>query len=119
MQRNMDLCRDILIYVEGLTFKPMPQKVELDNYSEEEIEYHLKLLNQAGLIDAEDLSKSTQETRWRVHSLTWSGHEFVEASRNNSRWQEAKETIKKNGVGMAFDLIKEVLIASAKEAVGL
>lgn len=119
MQRNMDLCRDILIYVESLEFKSVPQKVELENYSEEEIAYHLKLLSQAGLIDAEDISKSTQEIRWRVHSLTWSGHEFVEASRSNSRWLAAKEKIKKTGVGMAFEVIKALLIASSKDALGL
>ncbi|MCW3110294.1 MAG: hypothetical protein JWQ09_4800 [Segetibacter sp.] len=115
----MDLCRDILIYVESLTFKSQPQKVQIDNYTDEEIQYHIKLLNQAGLIDAENISKSTQETSWRVHSLTWNGHEFVEASRNNSRWQEAKEIMKKNSVGMAFDTIKAVLISLAKEALGL
>lgn len=119
MQRNMDLCRDILIHVEALSFRSLPQKVTIDNYTDEEIQYHIKLLNQAGLIDAENISKSTQETSWRVHSLTWNGHEFVEASRNSSRWQEAKEIIKENGVGMAFDTIKAVLIGLAKEAVGL
>lgn len=119
MKRNMDLCRDILIYVESLSFLSQPQKVAVDGFSEEEIQYHLKLLNQAGLIDAENKSRDTQKVRWRVHALTWQGHEFVEASRNKSAWDNAKSMIKDKGVGMAFDTIKALLIASAKENVGL
>ena len=119
MKRDMDLCRDILIYVEELSFQSQPQKVSINEFSEEEIQYHLKLLSQAGLVDAEDTSITTQSTSWRVHALTWQGHEFIEASRSKTAWDNAKSIVKEKGVGMAFDTLKAILIASAKEAVGL
>jgi hypothetical protein len=46
--------------------------------------------------------------------LTWKGHEFLEASRDDTRWKQAKETVVKKAGGVVFELLKEVLIEGAK-----
>jgi hypothetical protein len=44
--------------------------------------------------------------------LTWLGHEFLEASREPSRWEKAKEISRKAGgltVGMMLDVLKQLM----------
>lgn len=110
MKRDMDLCREILLDLEGKDFGPGAIKVEIPGRSEQEVSYHLKLLDQAGLVEAEDLSKSTQNMKWRAFCLTWDGHEFLEASKNPDTWERMKETLKEKSVGMSFDIVKALLI---------
>ena len=45
MKRDMDLCREILLYLEEKPFAPGPIKVEIDAKSEQDVSYHLMLLD--------------------------------------------------------------------------
>ncbi|MCF6156804.1 MAG: DUF2513 domain-containing protein [Candidatus Brocadia sp.] len=56
MKRDMDLVRQILLAIEA--HKDMKQKIklEIEGYSEEQIMYHVKILADAGLIEATDVS---------------------------------------------------------------
>lgn len=65
------------------------------------------------------MTHSSECTRWRVHALTWQGHEFVEGSRNETMWIKAKSTINEKGIGMAFDTMKAMLIALGKQAIDI
>ena len=66
-------------------------------------------------MEAEDLSKSTQNMKWRAKCLTWEGHEFLEASRNQGTWDRAKETLAEKSVGMSFDIVKGLLIEYGRQ----
>ena len=54
--------------------------------------------------------------------LTWEGHEFLEASRNEGLWAKAKQAAGSTG-GMVLGVLKSVLIdlatQAAKKAAGL
>lgn len=113
MKRDMDLCRKILLDLEATPFGPGLLEVKLDDYDDVEISYHIKLLAEAGLVDAEDLSKPSR-LRWRVRSLTWAGHDFLEASRNDTNWNTAKGIMKEKGVGLIFDVLKQLLVEITK-----
>ncbi len=119
MKRDMDLCRDILLNLEDKPFAPGTIKVEIDGKSEQDVSYHLKLLDQAGLVEAEDLSRSTQEMKWRANCLTWDGHEFLEASRNQGTWDRVKGTLAEKSVGTSFDIVKALLFVYGKQLLGL
>ena len=54
------------------------------------------LLAEAGLIEATNVS-SFDGPDWKAKRLTWSGHEFLEASRDQNRWQKALTLIKERG----------------------
>ena len=56
MKRDMELVRQILLAIEA--HKDMKQKIkpEIEGYSEEQIMYHVKILADAGLIEAIDVS---------------------------------------------------------------
>ncbi len=79
-------------------------------------------MDQAGLIRCEkSISSTTSDRVIRVYpfSLTWQGHEFLEASRNDTFWNKAKEIVKSKCGALSFDVVKALLISMAKESVGL
>ena len=119
MKRDMDLCRDILLNLEEKPFAAGTFKVEIAGKSEQDVSYHLKLLAQAGLVEAENLSRSSQNMKWRANSLTWDGHEFLEASRNQGTWDRVKGILNEKSVGMSFEFVKALLIVYGKQLLDL
>lgn len=113
MKRDMDLARNIIFKLEEYSEPNGWVEIKIDNYTNEEISYHIKLLFQAGLIEAYDVTDSSG-FEWKAKSLTWKGHEFLEAARNNSRWDSAKKYIMEKGGGLTFDILKTVLVESIK-----
>lgn len=114
MKRDMNLVREILFAVEDAPSDRRLAKLNLGrNVEEEVVSYHVMLLAEAGLIEAQDLSPRGGGLDW----LTWEGHEFLEAARDQSRWVKATELMKEKGGGMIFDTLKGILVKLATEAV--
>jgi DNA-binding transcriptional ArsR family regulator len=88
MKRDMDLARKILFAVEACNDPLGPQsELKIEGYSDQMISYHVKVLAEAGLLEAEDVSEMGSDGfRWWAESLTWQGHEFLEAARDDTRW---------------------------------
>ena len=116
MKRDMDLVRKILLELEDIPYELGGFDLELEGYSPDQISYHVMLLNEAELIEANDLS-TFGGPKWTPKRLTWAGHEFIEASRDESRWEKAKNIMKEKGSGMAFDVLRSVLIQLMTKAV--
>jgi hypothetical protein len=117
MKRDMDLVREIMLKLEERPDYDLgPVEIEIEGYSHNQLSYHVMLLHEAGLIEAMDLS-SFSGLAWRPKRLTWAGHEFIEASRDNSRWEKAKAILKQKSGGIVFDVLKALLVQLAKEAV--
>ena len=51
--------------------------------------------------------------------LTWKGHEFLDAARNDTIWKKALGHIKKAGVQVTLPVLEEVLKKAAKDLLGL
>ena len=51
--------------------------------------------------------------------LTWAGHEFLDAARNETVWKKAEERVKKSGVDVTISLMKEILNQLLKQSLGL
>jgi DNA-binding transcriptional ArsR family regulator len=112
MKRDMDLARAILLKIEEQPFTGAWVEITIDGYSPDEITYHVMLLAEAGLIDADDVS-SIANVEWMPKRLTWEGHEFLDAARDNNRWNKAKNTMEKFG-GFVFEIGKQVLLELIK-----
>jgi hypothetical protein len=122
MKRDIDLIRKLLLYLEKKSDDKMVKDLEIEGYSKNKVQYHFILMDQAGLIRCErSMSSTTSDRVIQVFpfSLTWQGHEFLEASRNETIWNNVKDVIKNKSVGMSFDLIKALLIAKIKNKVGV
>jgi hypothetical protein len=122
MKRDIDLIRKLLLYLEEKPDDEMIQDLEIEGYSKKEVQYHFILMDEAGFIRCEKSISNTSDDRIiRVYpfSLTWKGHEFLEASRNDTFWNKAKELVKSKSGALSIDVIKALLISMAKESVGL
>src|SRR4051794_38328755 len=97
MKRDMDLARAILLELERRpewTGGGRGVKLELEGHTPGEISYHVMLLKEAGLVDAiGDKAIAPTEDRWKPTRLTWAGHEFLDAAREESLWQKAKAVV--------------------------
>ena len=88
----------------------------VEGHSGIEVSYHVKLLDQAGLVEAIDRS-TLGEFRWVPKQLTWAGHEFLDAARSVTLWERAKSIVLKQTGGLSLEILQEVLINLAKQAV--
>lgn len=118
MVRNLDLVRQLLIQSE-LKNSPSGWIIpKIDGFSADEVAYHINLLMQANLIDGIILT-SADGYLFVIRNLTWEGHEFLDAARNDKTWNKAKQKLGSKIATLSFDLIKEVLINLAKQELGL
>jgi hypothetical protein len=123
MKRDMDLVREILLVCEADEHGRVSGELQIDGYTDEQIGYHAYLMIEAGLARGFDQSGAGDPSpQGRIISLTWAGYDFLEASRDDGRWNKVKQAAKSVG-GMAIDVLKPVLIDLAtqamKKAVGL
>jgi Hypothetical protein (DUF2513) len=114
----MDLIRKILLAIEAHTKPGDWVKLNIDGYAEEQIAYHVKLLAQANLVEANDVSSSSG-FEWKAQNLTREGHEFLEASRDEGRWKKAKTLLMEKAGSLSYEILKEVLLGMMKGAVSL
>jgi len=110
MKLDMDLVRKILIVLEEYPHGFYNQFLSIEGYSEEQIGYHITLMEEAGLLRAIDAtSMESQSPEAMPQRLTWQGHEFLDACRDDGRWAKAKDIFRQAG-GVSFDIAKEVLV---------
>jgi hypothetical protein len=109
MKLDMDLVRKILITLEEHPHGFYNQFIKIEGYSEEQIGYHVTLMEEAGLllvIDATHMGSESPEAM--PNRLTWQGHQFLNACRDEGRWTKAKDIFRQAG-GVSFDVAKEIL----------
>jgi hypothetical protein len=98
VQRDMDLARAILLELEKLPFNGTLHQISIDGYTVEEINYHVLLLSEAGLLVMHDASHFGG-MHYLPTRLTWAGHEFIDTMHSDSLWQRAKaHALKTTGV---------------------
>jgi hypothetical protein len=115
MKRDMDLIRLLLLQCEGEEPKP-----DLSSYTEEQQVYHAALLVEAALIHGAVLKDGEGHlVGAAMVRLTWAGHEFLDAARNETIWRKAGERIKKAGVQVTVAVLEELLKKLLKEPLGL
>lgn len=107
MKRDMDLAREILFRIEADTHWPADVDLRFEDLCDEVVGYHVMLLKEAGLIEAEELN--SQELVYDSVRLTWTGHEFLNAARDDGRWDMAKKALEGAG-GFVFDVAKALLV---------
>ncbi len=105
MKRDMDLVRKILLDVEE-SDEWRHSAVTIERLDDEMVSYHVKLLHQAGLIEAVDKT-SLGTLCWHPTTLTWDGHEFLDAARDESRWGTAKNTLLSKVGVLSFNKSKD------------
>ena len=112
MKRDMDLVRKILMRIEEQQNWCAHFDMTFEGHTEEVVSYNVMLMAEAGLIKAIDMSGMSDLT-WFPRCLTWEGHEFLEAAKDETRWKHAKELMQKTG-GFVLEVAKPLLIELMK-----
>jgi hypothetical protein len=111
----MELIRLELLRVEGEHPEP-----DFEGFTEEQQVYHMALCIEAGLVDGTIIPNGNgYPVATAAIRLTWKGHEFLDAARNDTIWKKALGNIKKAGVQVTLPVLEEVLKKAAKELLGL
>jgi hypothetical protein len=104
----MDLFRAILLAVEEYpSGKPWPA-VPLLDFPITEVVGHLRLVADAGLVEARFLGPINNEAAM-VLRITNDGYDFLEASKQPTLWEKAKEQLKSSGIPLTVYALKQAL----------
>lgn len=114
MKRDMELIIKILKTVEEEKTPTNNIVIDIDGHDFETVQYHVGLLCEAGFLKAK---RSLNPLEYMISEMTWAGHDFLDAARNDTVVEKAKEIAKNQGVEL-FNLpiaaIKAVLVEGAK-----
>lgn len=123
MQRDMELVRSILLAVEKHEHGKAPSELAIDGYSAEQVGYHCHLIGQAGLADVADLTtRGSASPVGRILRLTWQGHEFLDAARDDTVWSRTKERLTSAGKSLLtvpLNVLTALLADEGKRQLGL
>lgn len=111
MKRDMDLIRAILLAVEDSPSGRM-WSGQIPGYTQDQLDYHVELANEAGLIDASLMMPHG----FVVRRLTFAGYEFLDAARSDTMWNKAKDTLLKNTGTLTLEAMKTALSVLMKHA---
>ena len=128
MKRDVDLIRKLLTHIEEHDRVPD----EIDDCDVPVIDYHTRLLAEAGFIrmaTRRKLSRAPENhgmitedilpTAGERTSLTWQGHEFLDSARNSGVWHKAKAIVADGGGSVSMSIFSEILKKVTKEFIGL
>ena len=119
MTRNMDVIRKIILAVADSQDTVKAVK----GISDDDFKYHAMLLKDANLIKgviamALGPGNNIIPDHAMIRDLTWAGHDFADAIKNDDIWAKTKDKITKVG-SWTFDILLECLKEEAKKRLGL
>lgn len=95
MKRDLNLVRDILLWATEQDGAGIGQNPVLPDYSEETIAHHVHLMWEAGLVDAVEITTLDGPGPSAILlSVTWAGHDFIDAARDNTIWNKTKSKVR-------------------------
>ncbi len=113
MKRDMELVRKILMSLED------PSSVTLGEFNNATLSYHRLLILQAGLARGFDATTLDGPADAVLDSLSWAGHDFLDAARNETVWKKTMNKIKETGVGATIEIAKALTKKYTMELLGL
>lgn len=120
MKRDVNLVRKILFALEAIESYDDPVKDLLEEESRESISYHVLIMTEGGLIESIEQTKTfNSRACFYATRLTWEGHEFLDASRNDNIWNKALSEIGTKGGSFTLDIVKGLLLFYAKKQLGI
>ena len=116
----MNLVREILRRVEVEKGAYVKAPMEVEGYEQEEVDYHVIRMREAGLLEAawSDTSGSEKIFR-RIGPLTWKGHDFLDAIRDDTVWNKTQSKVKSAVGSTSLEVIKAVAEGFARSSLGL
>jgi len=116
VKRDVDLIRQIILQAEQANEKiNAGAKFKVKGYDDILVAKHIELFVEADLLKARLTRTDTDGVVGAyVERLTWDGHEFLDAARNENVWNKAKVIIKEKVGTVSFEVLKTLLIKISK-----
>ncbi len=119
MKRDMELIRTILLRAEASETAQIPD-TSLDGYDDDVVAYHNYLIADAGLAEGRDCStRAKPGPYWKLRHLTSAGHDFIDASREQTRWNTAKKKLGDATLAAYTAVLAAMAKKAALDALGL
>ena len=116
----MDLVRKILLKATAREGAYMGKNPTIEGYSDDQIAHHVYLMKQGGLVEAAEWRPSNGPSPTAIlTNVTWAGHDFLDAARSETVWNQSLAKARAAGVDLSIATLKELLVATAKSALGL
>jgi hypothetical protein len=114
VKRDFEIIRLLMLQFESGEKPP-----KLNDYPEEEIVYNAALLIEAGLAKGSALYDASKgrDTGAVVERLTWAGHDFLDATRDETIWKKAREKVMKPAAAFTFGILLDYLKREAKRRI--
>lgn len=116
MKRDMELIRTILMTLEEADYRSgRPVEWDMEDRSTAQCDYHVWLLKDAGLIEAERVFGSHASNFWQPISITWRGQEFLSSIRGEGAWARLKKRL---GVAIGevpFQILQDVAVGLVRD----
>lgn len=118
MKRDMDLIRKLVLALEATDGYAGPLAIE--GYTPEQIGHHAYLMVEAGLArGGEDGCTESGLPVYDLSYLTWAGHDFADAARDDRFWNSAMQTVRDKAGTVTFNVLTQLLSSLAKAALGM
>lgn len=111
MKLNPELARSILL---KLGLEGVPGELRIGSYSPEEISDHIRLLDHAGLVEAQDLFP-LGKVGWQANYLTYEGSQFLADSRDETVWRRALAIAAAEAMPLTLEILKRALAKATAE----
>lgn len=120
MKRNMDLVRQILLALEAHEDPAGMANVEIDGQQQAEVNCHLTIMVEAGLIYGQEYShEAVDDTIWMYVRMTWRGHDVLDAARDDARWAKVKAQLEATGGAWTLAILEQLLAGGLRADLGL
>lgn len=120
MKRDMDLIRKLVLAIEDDPTGYAPRDIEIDEYTPEQISYHEFLLMDAGFAEGERVdAMNSRGPEVVLTNLTWAGHEFADAARDDKRWKKAMAVVQEKSGSVTVSVLTQLLTSLMRAALGL
>jgi hypothetical protein len=113
----MDTIRTIVLAVRDATGTVS----EVDGIAHDQFVMHAQLLMEAGLVEGDVLGGSRRLPQdAAIFRLTWAGHDFADAVRDDTLWNKAKGVVLKPAASWTFNALLDFLKAEiARQTIGI
>lgn len=114
----MSLMRSILLYVEERPAGEVLTQVSVPaGHAAADVAEHIELLIQEGLLDGTVYHVS--DPRFTIQKLTWQGHDFLSATRDETVWRKVLSKASELGGAMTIHLAVDLAKQYIREKAGL
>ena len=109
MKQDWTIIRAILLRLEAAPIANTAlHSIDLAEFAEQEVAYNMRLLKDAGFIEATICESATGDGGIHLalaQSMSYKGHELLDTIRSDTVWARIEDKFKSSGLEMTFDLV--------------